>query len=93
MTQVRQTSPQVGQDYNLLSLCWLLFCPLISSDQLVLQKVVVNNKVFPWDRWDGVQCWAVQLSHLLMPAGSSAKVCREMTLHLPGTAPAPPPTD
>lgn len=51
------------------------------------------GKVFPWDRWGSVQCWTVQLSHPLMPAGNSAKVCRKMTLHLPGTAPATPPTD
>lgn len=78
-----------------VSLCFYFFCPLVHSDQLLLQKGLVNwaRRCSPQDRWDSVQCWAVQLSHVLMPAGSSAKVCREMTLHLPEAAPATPPTD
>lgn len=96
-TQLRQTSPQIGHNYNFtissLSV-GLFFVPWSTQTNSSFKRTSeLGKEVFPWGRWDGVQCWAVQLSHELMPAGNSAKVCREMTLHLPGAAPATPPTD
>lgn len=70
-----------------LALCWLFFfffCPLVNSDQLLLQKKLVN-----WARGvplgtGGIVSSAVQYS-------SATYSCQQG--NLPGTASATPPTD